>query len=162
MLNKETIGKMKKGAYLINTARGGICDRDAVAEALESGQLLGDFNARQSNIDSCTILSRHMIRKSDCDIQNVMHVCVLLSVWLLWWSIHPILVGMWLLMLYTFALCWVVLYWYSSHKFLPCCKVCLNHRRSVQKQGHNAVCARVDSDLICRVCWRCMGPPAPP
>ncbi len=69
MFNKETIGKMKKGAYLINTARGGICDRDAVAEALESGQLLGDFNARQSNIDSCTILSRHMIRKSDCDIQ---------------------------------------------------------------------------------------------
>ncbi|KAL0054924.1 hypothetical protein WJX82_004525 [Trebouxia sp. C0006] len=41
MFNKETIGKMKKGAYLINTARGGICDRDAVAEALESGQLLG-------------------------------------------------------------------------------------------------------------------------
>jgi len=52
MFNKETIGKMKKGAYLINTARGGICDRDAVAEALESGQLLGDFNSRQSNIDS--------------------------------------------------------------------------------------------------------------
>ncbi len=52
MFNKETIGKMKKGAYLINTARGGICDRDAVAEALESGQLLGDFNAHQSNIDS--------------------------------------------------------------------------------------------------------------
>ena len=44
MFNKETIGKMKKGAYLINTARGGICDRDAVAEALESGQLLGEIN----------------------------------------------------------------------------------------------------------------------
>ena len=41
MFNKETIGKMKKGAYLINTARGGICDRDAVKEALESGQLSG-------------------------------------------------------------------------------------------------------------------------
>ncbi len=41
MFNKETIGKMKKGAYLVNTARGGICDRDAVVEALESGQLAG-------------------------------------------------------------------------------------------------------------------------
>ena len=47
MFNKETIGKMKKGAYLINTARGGICDRDAVAEALESGQLLGETSSCQ-------------------------------------------------------------------------------------------------------------------
>ena len=28
------IAKMKRGAYLINTARGKICDRDAVVEAL--------------------------------------------------------------------------------------------------------------------------------
>ena len=32
---------MKRGAYLVNTARGKICDRDAVARALESGQLAG-------------------------------------------------------------------------------------------------------------------------
>ena len=32
---------MKRGAYLINTARGKICDRDAVVRALESGQLAG-------------------------------------------------------------------------------------------------------------------------
>ena len=43
MFSKEVIGKMQKGAYLINTARGGICDRDAVVEALESGQLAGDL-----------------------------------------------------------------------------------------------------------------------
>lgn len=41
MFNKELLGKMKKGAWLVNTARGGICERDAIVEALESGQLGG-------------------------------------------------------------------------------------------------------------------------
>jgi formate dehydrogenase len=41
MFNRELIGKMKRGAYLINTARGKICDRDAVAQALEAGHLAG-------------------------------------------------------------------------------------------------------------------------
>lgn len=41
MFNKEVLGKMKKGAFLVNTARGGICERDAIVEALESGQLGG-------------------------------------------------------------------------------------------------------------------------
>merc|ERR1719238_2671279 len=41
MFNKELINKMKRGAYIVNTARGKICDRDAIAEALKSGQLAG-------------------------------------------------------------------------------------------------------------------------
>jgi formate dehydrogenase len=41
LFDAELIGKMKRGAYLINTARGKICDRDAVACACESGQLAG-------------------------------------------------------------------------------------------------------------------------
>jgi len=41
LFNKELISKMKKGAWLVNTARGAICDRQAVKEALESGQLNG-------------------------------------------------------------------------------------------------------------------------
>ena len=41
LFNKELISKMKKGAILVNTARGAICDRTAVKEALESGQLRG-------------------------------------------------------------------------------------------------------------------------
>lgn len=41
MFDEEMISKMKRGAYLVNTARGKICDRDAVAKALESGHLAG-------------------------------------------------------------------------------------------------------------------------
>ncbi len=41
MFNDELIAKCKKGAYIINTARGKICDKDAIARACESGQLSG-------------------------------------------------------------------------------------------------------------------------
>jgi formate dehydrogenase len=41
LFNAALIAKMKRGAYLVNTARGKICNRDAVARALESGQLAG-------------------------------------------------------------------------------------------------------------------------
>jgi D-3-phosphoglycerate dehydrogenase len=41
LLNKERISKMKKGAYLINCARGGIIDENALYEALVSGHLAG-------------------------------------------------------------------------------------------------------------------------
>lgn len=41
LFNETLISRMKKGAYLINTARGKICDREAVVAALNSGQLAG-------------------------------------------------------------------------------------------------------------------------
>ena len=41
LFNDALIGKMKRGAYLVNTARGKICDRDAVVRALNSGHLAG-------------------------------------------------------------------------------------------------------------------------
>jgi formate dehydrogenase len=41
LFDDEMLGRMKKGAYLVNTARGKICDRDAVVRGLESGQLAG-------------------------------------------------------------------------------------------------------------------------
>ena len=41
LFDDALISKMKRGAYLVNTARGKICDRDAIARALKSGQLAG-------------------------------------------------------------------------------------------------------------------------
>jgi formate dehydrogenase len=41
LFNDALLAKMKRGAYLVNTARGKICDRDAVVRALENGQLAG-------------------------------------------------------------------------------------------------------------------------
>ena len=41
LFDDEMIGKMKKGAFIVNTARGKICNRDAIAKALKSGQLSG-------------------------------------------------------------------------------------------------------------------------
>ncbi|ORY32849.1 formate dehydrogenase [Naematelia encephala] len=41
LFNADLISKMKKGAWLVNTARGAICDSQAVADALKSGQLRG-------------------------------------------------------------------------------------------------------------------------
>jgi formate dehydrogenase len=41
LFNDQLIATMKRGSYLINTARGKICDRDAVVRALKSGQLAG-------------------------------------------------------------------------------------------------------------------------
>src|ERR1700677_4995420 len=41
MFNDALLAKMKRGAYIVNTARGKISDRDAIVRALQSGQLAG-------------------------------------------------------------------------------------------------------------------------
>jgi len=41
MIGVEALGNMKRGAYLINAARGGIVDEEALYQALKSGQLAG-------------------------------------------------------------------------------------------------------------------------
>jgi formate dehydrogenase len=41
LFNDAMFARMKRGTYLVNTARGKICDRDAVVRALQSGQLAG-------------------------------------------------------------------------------------------------------------------------
>ena len=39
MINKETISRMKKGVWLINTARGGLVDEQAIADALKESRI---------------------------------------------------------------------------------------------------------------------------
>ena len=41
LFDHKMIGKMKDGAYIVNTARGKICNREAIADALKSGKLAG-------------------------------------------------------------------------------------------------------------------------
>ncbi len=41
LLNKENMPRVKKGAYLVNTARGTIIETQALVDALESGQIRG-------------------------------------------------------------------------------------------------------------------------
>lgn len=41
IISREVIAKMKPGAVLVNTARGGVLDTDALCDAVESGHLFG-------------------------------------------------------------------------------------------------------------------------
>ncbi len=41
LFDDDLIGTMKRGSYIVNTARGKICDRDAIVRALQSGRLAG-------------------------------------------------------------------------------------------------------------------------
>lgn len=89
LINRETIAKMKDGAMLINTARGGLVDEDALAFALGIGKLSGfaaDVVSREPiaplnpllTAPNC-ILTPHMAwaptesrqRIIDCTVQNI-------------------------------------------------------------------------------------------
>jgi D-3-phosphoglycerate dehydrogenase len=41
MLNAEAFAKMKDGVYIVNCARGGVVDEDALYDALVSGKVAG-------------------------------------------------------------------------------------------------------------------------
>lgn len=41
LIGRDQLAQMKPGSYLVNTARGAVCDEAAIVEALESGVLAG-------------------------------------------------------------------------------------------------------------------------
>ena len=58
IINKSSIEKMKDGAYIINTARGGLVAEDDVRSALETGKIAGygcDVLSSEPMKDSCPL-----------------------------------------------------------------------------------------------------------
>jgi D-3-phosphoglycerate dehydrogenase len=61
MMNADAFGKMKKGAYLVNTARGPLIDEPALIAALDTGQLGGaglDVVAAEPLVKDSKLLGR--------------------------------------------------------------------------------------------------------
>lgn len=59
MFNRETFGKMKKGALFVNTARGGVVVENDLKEALESGHLGGagiDVLTVEPMVEDCVLM----------------------------------------------------------------------------------------------------------
>ena len=64
MINKATLAKMKKGSFLVNTARGPVVDERDLVEALKAGQLSGvalDVYDNEPNIDPELLLMPNTI-----------------------------------------------------------------------------------------------------
>jgi D-3-phosphoglycerate dehydrogenase len=60
LINPESLGRMKTGSYLINTARSALVDQAATLEAIESGKLAGyAVDAYESEPPEMTALYRH-------------------------------------------------------------------------------------------------------
>lgn len=66
LINKESINQMKKGVYIINTARGGLIKEQDVKIALESGKINGY---------ACDVLNEEPMSK-DCPLLNVQN-CII-------------------------------------------------------------------------------------
>lgn len=62
MINAETIGHMKNGVILVNTARGSLIDTDALLQALDSGKIrmaLLDVLEHEANVQTDARLVQH-------------------------------------------------------------------------------------------------------
>jgi lactate dehydrogenase-like 2-hydroxyacid dehydrogenase len=59
LINKETIGKMKDGVRIVNTARGKVVDEEAIVEGLKSGKIFSaglDVHYTEPNVWSLSLL----------------------------------------------------------------------------------------------------------
>jgi D-lactate dehydrogenase len=81
MINAETIAKMKKGAMLVNTARGGMVDAKALLAALDSGQIAAaglDVLEEECNVkEERQVLSPEFA--GECDLKAVLANHILLN-----------------------------------------------------------------------------------
>jgi D-3-phosphoglycerate dehydrogenase len=63
LIDKDTITKMKRGVYLVNTARAALVDEEAVLAGLDSGQLAGvamDVFAQEPPVD-CRLVKHNRV-----------------------------------------------------------------------------------------------------
>ena len=81
IINKKAISKMKNGVILINTARGGIIDTNALLESVQSGRIGGaglDVLEGECFIkEEKQILSKHFMK--ECDLKTVLQNHILLK-----------------------------------------------------------------------------------
>jgi D-lactate dehydrogenase len=81
LINKSVIAKMKKGVYIINTARGGIIDTSALLEGLQTGKIAGaglDVLEEECFIkEERQILSKKFL--NDCEIKTALQNHILLN-----------------------------------------------------------------------------------
>jgi len=81
LINSENINKIKKGAYLINTARGGLVETQALLKALSSGILAGagiDVLEEECFVkEEAQLLSKEFPKT--CDLKTVLQNHILLQ-----------------------------------------------------------------------------------
>ncbi len=81
LINSENINLVKKGAYLVNTARGGLIQTDALLEALSNGTLAGvglDVLEEECFIkEEAQLLSKEFPKT--CDLKTVLQNHILLQ-----------------------------------------------------------------------------------
>lgn len=78
LINQKSIEHFKKGAYLINTARGGLVDSEALLQALESGVLAGvGLDVLENEVDfqeEADLISSHIRKKIDYENLVIDHI----------------------------------------------------------------------------------------